>query len=131
MITRTAPLLTALIIITVLLFITALHIGSAEIDVFQALSDSFNKQNTLAAMIIGEIRLPRTLLATTVGATLGLAGAALQGLLRNPLAGPGLVGVSTCAALGAVIALYFGWSTAVWFAVPLKKNVQAYPTGRR
>ncbi|MEE8057870.1 MAG: iron ABC transporter permease [Pseudomonadales bacterium] len=115
---RTGPLLALLAIITALLFIAALHIGSASIDVFQALSASFSQQNTLAAMILSEIRLPRTLLATAVGATLGLAGAALQGLLRNPLAGPGLVGVSTCAALGAVIALYFGWSSAVWFAVP-------------
>ncbi len=122
---RTAPLLTALAVITAGLFFVALHIGPADIDIVQALSESIHQQNTLAAMILSEIRLPRTLLATAVGATLGLAGAALQGLLRNPLAGPGLVGVSTSAALGAVIALYFGWGSIVWFAVPASGMVGA------
>jgi iron complex transport system permease protein len=54
-----------------------------------------------AALIVREIRLPRTLLAALAGATLGLSGAALQGLLRNPLAEPGLIGASSSAALGA------------------------------
>jgi iron complex transport system permease protein len=54
-----------------------------------------------------------------------MAGAALQGLLRNPLAGPGLIGVSNCAALGAVIAMYFGLSSVVWFAVPVAGMVGA------
>ena len=60
------------------------------------------------ALIIGEIRLPRTLLALAVGAALGLSGAALQGLLRNPLADPSLVGASQGAALGAAAVFYFG-----------------------
>lgn len=58
--------------------------------------------------IVNEVRLPRTLLALVVGAALGAAGAALQGLMRNPLAEPGLLGVSASAALGAVLCLYFG-----------------------
>jgi len=58
--------------------------------------------------IVTEIRLPRVLLALLVGASLGLSGAALQGLLRNPLAEPGLLGVSASASLGAVLCLYFG-----------------------
>jgi iron complex transport system permease protein len=62
----------------------------------------------LAAIILAEIRVPRTLLALLVGGTLGLCGAALQGLLRNPLAEPGLLGVSSGAAFGAVIVFYFG-----------------------
>src|SRR3546814_7267539 len=52
--------------------------------------------------------LPRTLLALAVGAMLGLAGAALQGYLRNPLAEPSVLGTSNAAALGGVAALYFG-----------------------
>ncbi len=108
-----------LFIITVLLLIVALHIGPASIDLTSAIIDSWQGNNSLQALIFTEIRLPRSLLACTVGATLGMAGAALQGLLRNPLAGPGLVGVSNCAALGAIIALYFGLSSVVWFAVPL------------
>ena len=58
--------------------------------------------------IIFELRVPRTLLALAVGAALGIAGAALQGYTRNPLADPGALGVSAMAALGAVLTLYFG-----------------------
>ncbi|SNS37748.1 iron complex transport system permease protein [Pseudomonas japonica] len=58
-----------------------------------------------AELILGQIRLPRTLLGLAVGAVLALAGVAMQGLFRNPLADPGLVGVSSGAALGAAIAI--------------------------
>lgn len=61
--------------------------------------------------IVWEIRLPRALTAWLVGAALGLSGAALQGLLRNPLADPGVLGLSGFAALGAVIAFAFGFAT--------------------
>jgi iron complex transport system permease protein len=64
--------------------------------------------DSLAGMILYDIRLPRTVLALIVGAVLGLSGAVLQGFTRNPLAEPALLGVSTGAALGAVIAIYFG-----------------------
>lgn len=58
--------------------------------------------------IIFELRLPRTILGVLVGAALGMAGAAMQGYTRNPLADPGALGVSSMAALGAVLTLYFG-----------------------
>jgi len=58
--------------------------------------------------IIAELRLPRMVLAMMIGAGLGMAGAAMQGYLRNPLADPGLFGVSATAALGAVISIFFG-----------------------
>lgn len=61
-----------------------------------------------AEMIVGQIRLPRTLLGLAVGAVLALSGVAMQGLFRNPLADPGLVGVSSGAALGAAIAIVGG-----------------------
>ncbi|MBA4046991.1 MAG: ABC transporter permease, partial [Sphingomonas sp.] len=64
--------------------------------------------------IIAELRLPRTVLAVLVGAALGLSGAVMQGYLRNPLADPGLFGVSSGAALGAVISLYFGYASTGW-----------------
>jgi iron complex transport system permease protein len=73
----------------------------------------------VVAAIVREVRLPRTLLALEVGAALGLAGAALQGLLRNPLAEPGLIGVSSSAALGAVIAFHFGLMTLASWALPV------------
>ena len=64
--------------------------------------------------IIFELRLPRALLGIMVGAVLGLAGAVLQGYLRNPLADAGVIGVSPFAALGAVAAIFFGIGTSVW-----------------
>ncbi len=73
----------------------------------------------LARLILWELRIPRLLLALLVGAALGLAGAVLQGLTRNPLAEPGLLGVSSGASLGAVIAIYSGLGTAFALAVPL------------
>lgn len=59
-------------------------------------------------IVITQLRVPRTLLALLVGAALGTAGAALQGYTRNPLADPGVLGVSPAAGLGAVLVLYFG-----------------------
>lgn len=62
--------------------------------------------------IIFELRLPRTILAIGVGAALGMSGAAMQGYTRNPLADPGALGVSSMAALGAVLTLYLGAGAA-------------------
>ena len=70
-----------------------------------------------AALILMELRLPRGLLAITIGAGLGAAGAAMQGYLRNPLADPGLFGIAPGAALGAVLSLWLG--LAAGFALPL------------
>jgi len=67
-----------------------------------------------AAVILGELRLPRALLAITVGAGLGAAGAAMQGYLRNPLADPGLFGVAPGAAFGAVLSLLLGYAASAW-----------------
>lgn len=70
-------------------------------------------------LIFWQLRLPRTLLALLVGGGLGLSGAALQGGLRNPLADPGLLGITGCAALGAVLAFYWGLAAAFAPALPL------------
>ena len=86
----------------------SLSLGSTEVAVIQGLSDWLQGKASLEALVIGEIRLPRTLLALSVGAALGLAGAALQALLRNPLADPSLTGASQGAALGAAMVFYFG-----------------------
>lgn len=63
--------------------------------------------------VFWDIRLPRVLLAAFVGAALALAGAGVQGLFRNPLADPGLIGVSAGAAVGAVLCFYLGWAGAL------------------
>jgi len=72
-----------------------------------------------AWLIFSEIRLPRAILGALIGAALGLCGAALQGYLRNPLAEPGLLGVTGGASLGAVVAIHSGASAAFALALPL------------
>jgi iron complex transport system permease protein len=81
--------------------------------------DLIAQNASLHQTVVWEIRLPRVLLAILVGATLGLAGATMQGFLRNPLAEPGILGVSSGAALGAVIVLYFGFAAAAWYWLPV------------
>ncbi len=70
-------------------------------------------------IVIWEIRMPRAVAAFIVGAALGASGAALQGLLRNPLAEPGVLGVSASAALGASLVLFYGGTALPDIAVPL------------
>lgn len=72
-----------------------------------------------ADLILFELRVPRTLLAIAAGGVLGLGGAVLQGLLRNPLADPGLLGISGAGALGGVGALYFGLAGMPPLAMPV------------
>lgn len=70
-------------------------------------------------IVMQDIRLPRVLLGAVIGFSLGLSGAAMQGLLRNPLAEPGVVGVSATAGLGGVIAIYFGFASSFAWSLPL------------
>ncbi|MCZ6578869.1 MAG: iron ABC transporter permease [Gammaproteobacteria bacterium] len=100
-----------------IVFFAALTVGPVDISLLKAFGA--DPDTSMESLILFEIRLPRALLALFVGATLGLGGAALQGLLRNPLAEPGIIGVSNCAALGAVVVFYYGLSQAAWFALPL------------
>src|SRR5690554_2056804 len=109
------PALLALLLLVTLL---SLSVGSTAIEVLPGLLDFFSGQQSLNAIVVGEIRLPRTLIALAVGAALGLSGAALQGLLRNPLAEPGLTGASQGAALGAASVFYFGLFPSLGAAAP-------------
>lgn len=109
------PLLSLLLLLTAA---ASLHTGSSQVAVWSGLFDWLRGHTSMAAMVVGEIRLPRTLLALTVGAALGLSGAALQGLLRNPLADPGLTGASQGAALGAATVFYFGLFPAAGAVAP-------------
>ncbi|MDE3116515.1 MAG: iron ABC transporter permease [Pseudomonadota bacterium] len=86
-------------------------IGPADLSPGVVLGGLFSSHG-MVSVIAREIRLPRALLALVVGGALGASGAALQGLFRNPLAEPGVTGVTSSAGLGAVIALYFGLSAA-------------------
>lgn len=97
-----------LALLVCVLFAASLAAGPTPISLPLAITDWWQGGEGAAAMIFAEIRLPRSLLALFIGAVLGLSGAALQGLLRNPLAEPALIGVSSSAGLGAVIAFYSG-----------------------
>lgn len=108
--------LIALIFGTVAAIICSLFFGAAELSVSQTLQALFGRGREIDLTIIQELRLPRALLGAVIGAGLGASGAALQGYTRNPLAAPGILGFTSCAALGAVIALYFGFNHAVPFA---------------
>ncbi|QGX41555.1 FecCD family ABC transporter permease [Permianibacter aggregans] len=97
----------ALFAVLLLLSVWHLTTGTIPLD-WSLLFYNDGNEATLQQIVFHEIRLPRTLLAASVGAVLGISGAAMQGLLRNPLAEPGLLGVSSAAALGAVLSIYYG-----------------------
>ena len=84
-----------------------------------------------ATTILMELRLPRALLALTLGAGLGTAGAAMQGYLRNPLADPGLFGIAPGAALGAVLSFWTGWASTGWASPARIRQVAASLNGVR
>jgi iron complex transport system permease protein len=114
-----AKLITPLFLLLLCVVATlSLATGSTPVPIMSGLLDWLAGTDSAAAVIIGEIRLPRTLLAIAVGAALGMSGAALQGLLRNPLADPSLTGASQGAALGAATVFYFGLFPAVGAAAP-------------
>ena len=102
-----------------LLFVGALTIGPAGIGFTESLRALTGGGNAAAVIVMQEIRLPRALLGAMIGASLGMAGAVLQGYLRNPLAEPGLIGVSGGASLGAVVAIYTGLAALMPLALPL------------
>jgi iron complex transport system permease protein len=90
------------------MFAISLLAGRVWLPVADVLHGLSAPNGDLAAAIVTQLRLPRAVLALEAGAVLGLSGAVLQGVTRNPLAEPGLLGVSAGAALGAVLAIYFG-----------------------
>ena len=102
--TRPIPLLLLALAFAIPLSLLA---GRVWIDPFDSITPN-------AALILGQLRLPRALLAVTLGAGLGGAGAAMQGYLRNPLADPGLFGIAPGAALGAVLSFWTGYAAQPW-----------------
>ena len=91
-----------LFVLTIGAFSLSLTVGKVTINPADWFADNAN------GWIMAELRLPRALLGLTIGAVLGLSGAVLQGYLRNPLADPTVLGVSSSAALGGVTAIYLG-----------------------
>ena len=107
-----------LISMVILLFFCSLLTGHTQASVITSLKALISGEGPLGT-VMQEIRLPRAILAVLIGGSLGLCGAAMQGYLRNPLAEPGLIGISGSAALGAVLSLQTGFATAFWLALPL------------
>lgn len=106
-------------LVAALLFAVSGLAGTAPLSLADTLAAIAGQGDEAALSIIWEIRLPRAAAAFSVGAALGLAGAALQGLLQNPLAEPGVLGVSAFSALGSVVAIFFGLAAVNSFAVPV------------
>ena len=104
LISRQRHLLLTFLISLIVSAILAVTIGSFKISVFDLL---LGRLDELGSTILYTIRMPRVILAAFVGASLAISGACLQGLFRNPLADPGLIGVSAGAALGAAFAIVF------------------------
>jgi iron complex transport system permease protein len=105
-------ILAAMLALLIALILLSSGIGASHLSPSALLSNN-HAVAELARQVVVDIRLPRTVLAILTGASLGLAGAVLQGLLRNPLADPGIMGISSTAALGAVLAFYFGFHLIV------------------
>ncbi|SFP45630.1 FecCD family ABC transporter permease [Sphingomonas rubra] len=108
-----------LILALVAALLLGVGVGSASIPPARAWAALIGHGDPVERAILVELRLPRAILGLGVGAMLGLAGAALQGYLRNPLAEPSVLGASNGAALGAVVALYFGLAAQYPAALPL------------
>lgn len=143
-------LLTTLLIVAIILSLSLgpVSIGLSNIGSVLWRAVGFEVASTpaleQAQLIISQIRLPRALLGLAVGAVLALSGVAMQGLFRNPLADPGLIGVSSGAALGAAVAIVsgamLGGISPVWspyllsicaFAGGLGVTALVYRLGRR
>ena len=116
---RFPAFLSALAVLVAVLFAASLLVGPAAIGLRAALAALLQGEGEMVTLVMREVRLPRALLGVLVGGALGLAGAALQGLMRNPLAEPGLIGTSGAAALGAVLAIQTGFAASFALALPL------------
>ncbi len=100
-------------------------LGSTPLGAERVLAALLGMADAGDRTVVWAIRLPRALAAFLVGAALGVSGAALQGLLRNPLAEPGVLGVSASAALAATFSIYYGIAAAAAWALPVAAIIGA------
>ncbi len=110
---RASLIWSALGVLAVVVWLAALAVGPTSLTAEEWRRGVFGAPDDPLRVIMWELRLPRVVLGALVGAGLGVAGAAMQGFLRNPLAEPGVLGVSSGASLGAVAVFYSGL-TATW-----------------
>ncbi len=123
--TRTRLVLGALAILTSVSALVSVGIGAVSIPPLEAVSilsaragfGALADHTAVQETVLWSLRLPRALLAILVGGALAISGAVMQGLFRNPLADPGLIGVSTGAALAAAAVIVLGGATPIGVAV--------------
>jgi iron complex transport system permease protein len=116
----------ALVGLVTLLALGSLGTGPVKLSPLTVLDALFGGGSDVQQIIVREIRLPRAILALAIGAILGLSGAALQGLLRNPLASPSLFGAPQSAAFGAVLMISLGWADVRSWALPVAGITMAF-----
>ncbi len=115
-----APLLVAgLAVLVVSLFIVSLQLGPVPLSPGTVIAALAGSGDPVDVLIVRELRLPRAILAVLIGATLALSGAALQGLVRNPLAAPSVFGAPSAAAFGAVFAIGTGLADSLSYSLPV------------
>src|SRR3954466_15425467 len=123
---RRAGVMTALAALVVVLMLVSLGIGPVRLSPLAVIDALFGRGSDVAQVIVREIRLPRVILGFAIGAVLGLSGAALQGLLRNPLASPSLFGAPQSAAFGAVLVIALGLADVRSWALPVVAIMAAF-----
>lgn len=123
---RTVEAVAGLGVLVIVLAIVSLAIGPVKLSPMAVLQALFGGGTEEQRIIVQEIRLPRAILAVAIGGILGLSGAALQGLLRNPLASPSLFGAPQSAAFGAVLVIALGLADVRSFALPMTGIVFAF-----
>jgi len=126
---RRTPFLLSFLILAVALLLS-LAIGSVLLSPLELWNTLLGRGTDISSSILWKIRLPRTVLIALTGAALGGSGATYQGLFRNPLADPFLIGVASGAGLGAVIAMSIEWPYSFWglMAIPLAAFIAALLT---
>ncbi len=118
--------LSGLVVLVALLLLASLGIGPVRLSPWTVADALFGGGSDVQQVIVREIRLPRAILGFAIGAMLGLSGAALQGLLRNPLAAPSLFGAPQSAAFGAVLIIALGLADVRSYALPVAAIVAAF-----
>src|SRR3954453_9892458 len=116
----------ALLVLVTLLALVSLGVGPVRLSPLTVIEALFGGGSDLQQVIVREIRLPRAILGVAIGAMLGLSGAALQGLLRNPLASPSLFGAPQSAALGAVLVISLGLADVRSWTLPVAAIAMAF-----
>ena len=115
-----------LVLILLLAVLASLALGDANLRPGAVLQALAGRGDELARTVVWDLRLPRTLVGMAVGAGLAASGVAMQAYFRNPLASPGLLGVSSGGALGAVAVLALGGATVSLWTVPIASIIGAF-----